>query len=140
MPIQVPNLRQSLCIFKDLVYIRFGWGYKKAENFSLLFFKVNGKCLHLCSSGADNIMLALRKICNNGFEYHLIKNLLIAILRSTKIGTCFMKFQTYQSQLPEKIENHIKKMKSKIYIENLKKYPEMASKLILKYDKNALSR
>ena len=31
------------------------------------------------------------------------------------------------------IEKHIKRMKSKTYIENLKKYPEMALKLLLKY-------
>ncbi|NND14901.1 MAG: GIY-YIG nuclease family protein [Eudoraea sp.] len=30
-------------------------------------------------------------------------------------------------------ENHIKRMKSKAYIENLKKYPEIAQKLIKKY-------
>ena len=32
------------------------------------------------------------------------------------------------------IESHIKRMKSKSYIRNLKKYPEMAEKLIAKYD------
>lgn len=32
------------------------------------------------------------------------------------------------------IEKHIKKMKSKTYIENLKKYPEMLDKLIRQYD------
>ena len=31
------------------------------------------------------------------------------------------------------IEKHIKKMKSKIYIENLTRYPEMSTKLIEKY-------
>ena len=31
------------------------------------------------------------------------------------------------------IENHIKKMKSSKYIENLKKYPEMALKVLEKY-------
>ncbi len=31
------------------------------------------------------------------------------------------------------IEKHIKAMKSKIYIHNLKKYPEMIDKLLLKY-------
>ena len=31
------------------------------------------------------------------------------------------------------IEKHIKSMKSKIYIENLTKYPEMIEKLKLKY-------
>ncbi len=32
-----------------------------------------------------------------------------------------------------KIESHIKKMKSKKYIHNLKKYPEMVTKLLEKY-------
>ena len=31
------------------------------------------------------------------------------------------------------IEKHIKSMKSKVYIENLKKYPEMVSKLLIKF-------
>jgi len=31
------------------------------------------------------------------------------------------------------IEKHIKTMKSKVYIENLKKYPEMTEKLLEKY-------
>lgn len=31
------------------------------------------------------------------------------------------------------IEEHIKKMKSKVYIKNLKKYPEIIQKLIVKY-------
>ena len=33
-----------------------------------------------------------------------------------------------------KIEKHIKRMKSKIYIENLKKYPEIIDKLLSKYN------
>ncbi len=32
------------------------------------------------------------------------------------------------------IENHIKQMKSKTYIQNLKKYPEIASKLLEKFN------
>ena len=31
------------------------------------------------------------------------------------------------------IENHIKRMKSRAYIENLKKYPELVQKLVAKY-------
>jgi putative endonuclease len=31
------------------------------------------------------------------------------------------------------IETHIKKMKSKVYIQNLKKYPEVVKKLIAQY-------
>ncbi|SMD45033.1 putative endonuclease [Aquiflexum balticum DSM 16537] len=34
------------------------------------------------------------------------------------------------------IEKHIKKNKSRTYLENLKKYPDLTQKLILKYFKN----
>ena len=40
--------------------------------------------------------------------------------------TCFLVSQSM------KIERHIKKMKSKNYIQNLKKYPEMVEKLLIK--------
>ena len=39
-----------------------------------------------------------------------------------------------------KIEKHIKKMKSKIYIENLKKHPEIVTKLLKLYKSTWLSR
>ena len=42
--------------------------------------------------------------------------------------TCESKFQALA------IEKHIKAMKSKVYIENLKKYPEMVEKLLKKYN------
>ncbi|MBS1508419.1 MAG: GIY-YIG nuclease family protein [Bacteroidetes bacterium] len=32
-----------------------------------------------------------------------------------------------------KIEQHIKKMKSKVYLENLKKHPEITERLLVKY-------
>ena len=32
------------------------------------------------------------------------------------------------------IEAHIKKMKSRVYIENLKRYPEMVQKLLIRYN------
>ena len=39
-----------------------------------------------------------------------------------------------QYEIARKTEAHIKRMKSRKYIENLKLYPEMMEKLILKYD------
>ena len=47
---------------------------------------------------------------------------------------CNCKTQMFQ------IEKHIKRMKSKVYIENLKKYPEMIEKLKNKYTCNWLCR
>ena len=40
----------------------------------------------------------------------------------------------------KKIETHIKKMKSKAYIQNLKKYPILSDELVKKYSCEALSR
>ncbi|MDP3145946.1 MAG: GIY-YIG nuclease family protein [Bacteroidota bacterium] len=37
--------------------------------------------------------------------------------------------------IARKIETHIKSMKSKKYIENLKTYPEMIQKLVIKFSK-----
>ena len=45
------------------------------------------------------------------------------------------KIETETKELSLKIENHIKSMKSKIYIQNLVQYPEISKKLIAKYCK-----
>ncbi len=54
----------------------------------------------------------------------------------TKRGIPWKKFLTIKCDSEKQainIERHIKKMKSKKYIENLAKYPEMVDKLIQKY-------
>lgn len=45
----------------------------------------------------------------------------------------FLIIDSLESKQAYKIENHIKKMKSKKYIENLLIYPEIISKLKLRY-------
>ena len=45
----------------------------------------------------------------------------------------FLKIECGSRALARKIESHIKKMKSRKYIEDLKKYPEIISKLKEKY-------
>ena len=45
----------------------------------------------------------------------------------------FYTIEVENSTIAIKIEQHIKKMKSRNYIKNLKKYPEMGQKLIEKY-------
>ena len=45
----------------------------------------------------------------------------------------FYQIPSLEQTTARKIEAHIKKMKSKIYILNLKKYPEITNKLIDKY-------
>ncbi|WP_125718715.1 GIY-YIG nuclease family protein [Flavobacterium ustbae] len=50
--------------------------------------------------------------------------------------TLFLNFSCSSKTQALSIEKHIKKMKSKIYIENLIKYPEIIDKLLLKYKPN----
>ena len=45
----------------------------------------------------------------------------------------YHKIECPSKDMALKIEKHIKAMKSKIYIENLKKYPEISQKLFSKY-------
>jgi putative endonuclease len=45
----------------------------------------------------------------------------------------YFKIETENTTVARKVETHIKKMKSRTYITNLKKYPEMSQKLLLKY-------
>jgi putative endonuclease len=47
--------------------------------------------------------------------------------------TLFWHIGVKDMQLATRIERHIKDMKSKVYIQNLKKYPEMGEKLVNKY-------
>jgi len=55
---------------------------------------------------------------------------------STKTGIpwrIFWNLEVADRALARKIETHIKKMKSRKYIEDLKKYPEISQKLIERY-------
>ena len=45
----------------------------------------------------------------------------------------FLHFECSDEVQAKSIEHHIKKMKSKVYIENLRRYPEMVKKLLEKY-------
>ena len=47
----------------------------------------------------------------------------------------FFSLDNLEYESARKIERHIKNMKSAVYIKNLKIYPEMSEKLILKYSK-----
>ena len=52
---------------------------------------------------------------------------------NTNDWTVFLKINCESKSQALQIEQHIKNMKSKIYIENLLKYPEMILKLLDKY-------
>ncbi len=46
----------------------------------------------------------------------------------------FLEIECKDNEQARNVEKHIKKMKSKVYIRNLKKYPEIIEKLLNKYN------
>jgi len=76
-----------------------------------------------------------------GFTQDLIKRLEFHNDPETNQGVTRLKMpwryfyvlETNNKSIAIKIERHIKRMKSKSYILNLKKYPEMSEKLLKKY-------
>ena len=57
----------------------------------------------------------------------------ISFTHRAKDWTVFFVIEALDYQMARSIETHIKAMKSRTYYSNLKKYPEISEKLILKY-------
>ncbi len=66
-------------------------------------------------------------------EQHRNKSFNDSFTRRAKDWELFLKIENLDYRQARKIEKHIKKMKSRTYINNLKKYPEIIDKLIQKY-------
>ena len=76
-----------------------------------------GSCLHLETSLSQH---------NNSYFKSCYTS-------KTKYWEVYITIGDIEYQEARKIEAHIKKMKSRIYIVNLKKYPEMVEKLLKQY-------
>jgi putative endonuclease len=66
-------------------------------------------------------------------EQHQSKQFLDAFTRRSDDWKVHFQIDNLNQSLARNIENHIKNMKSKRYIQNLKAYPEIIDKLILQY-------
>ncbi len=64
---------------------------------------------------------------------HNMPELNVGITKRKSPWDYFFILEVGNLKLAGRIENHLKKMKSKKYIKDLKKYPEIAQKLIKKY-------
>ena len=64
---------------------------------------------------------------------HLSKEIPGAFTGKAKDWILYFSMNGLNYEQARQIEKHIKKMKSRKYIENLKKYPELSEKLIAKY-------
>jgi putative endonuclease len=70
---------------------------------------------------------------NERFDQHLSKIFPAAFTASTEDWTMHLLIDGLEYLQARKIELHIKRMKSKKFIENLKKYPELVEKIIQLY-------
>ena len=77
------------------------------------------------TGSCDDLKSRLDKHYNKEFEK--------SYTAKSKDWELFFSINDLAYEQARKIETHIKKMKSKTYILNLKKYPEIAEKLIMKY-------
>ena len=67
------------------------------------------------------------------FDFHLNDEQTRKYTYKAEDWKLFFKIECTSKQQALSIEKHIKKMKSKTYIDNLLKYPEIAQKLLEKY-------
>ena len=66
-------------------------------------------------------------------ELHNNRHFLNAFTSTTDDWELFFFIQCQSRSQARRIETHIKRMKSRKYIENIKKYPEISQKLLIKY-------
>ena len=87
----------------------------------------------LYSTSADKFYIGSTKDQEQRLEYHLNKEFASSFTAKYTDWELFLSIEITNNTIARKIESHIKKMKSRTYLLNLKKYPEMVEKLIQKY-------
>lgn len=93
----------------------------------------NGFGLYIIISELNKFYVGNCINLNERLEEHRTKKYEDSFTTLAEDWELFLAMNELEGTIARKIENHIKAMKSKIYIQNLKKYPEMQSKLILKF-------
>jgi putative endonuclease len=75
--------------------------------------------------------------CTNDIDqrihYHTSKEFVNSFTAKYSEWELFYEIPSLSITTARKIEAHIKRMKSTVYLRNLKKFPEMTQRLILKY-------
>jgi putative endonuclease len=87
----------------------------------------------LFSKKLDRFYTGSCKTLDYRIEQHLNKDFCKSFTARAEDWELFFFIDHLHYDQARMIEGHIKKMKSKVYIRNLKKYPDMAKKLIDKY-------
>ncbi|WP_343606770.1 GIY-YIG nuclease family protein [Fluviicola sp.] len=87
----------------------------------------------LYSSSIDQFYIGSCLNLEQRLEQHLNKSFEIGFTHRTDDWELFYSKDDLEYQMARQIEMHIKKMKSRKYTQNLKKYPEIMENLIEKY-------
>ena len=87
----------------------------------------------LYSKTLDRFYTGYTSKLDQRLEFHLNPTETKAFTAKAKDWEVYFNLECKTKSQALAIEQHIKKMKSKIYIENLIRYPEMSAKLIEKY-------
>ena len=88
----------------------------------------------LYSNSIDNYYIGSCKDMECRLEQHANNHFKTGFTKRAKDWNIFFLLENLNQQQARDIEKHIKKMKSRTYIQNLKKYPEISKKLMLKYE------
>ncbi|MCU0361358.1 MAG: GIY-YIG nuclease family protein [Bacteroidia bacterium] len=121
MPVRVrPGVQKPLC--PD--------NYRDERFFN---FKVMASVYILYSSGLDRFYTGSCNDLSYRTDQHLNKEYIKSFTSKADDWVLFWHFDDLSYKQARAMEAHIKSMKSKIYIQNLKKYPEIMLKLIEKY-------
>jgi putative endonuclease len=89
----------------------------------------------LYSSKLKKYYVGSCKEMNERIELHLSKYFPGAFTENANDWILYFAIADIEYEQARKIELHIKRMKSKVHIENLKKYPEMVTRLISLYER-----
>ncbi len=92
----------------------------------------------LYSKTNDKYYIGCTKDFEQRFEYHQVKEFPNSFTAKYSDWELFYEIQNLTITTARKIETHIKKMKSRKYLENSKIYPEISQKLIGKYSEDTL--
>ena len=87
----------------------------------------------LYSPSADMYYCGSTKDLDTRINYHLVKEFPLSFTARHEDWQIYFFIDDLNISVAKKIEGHIKRMKSRKYIENLKKYPEITVRLIQKY-------
>jgi putative endonuclease len=115
---------------------------KASAEFLLCFF-LSSKIVSvyiLYSKNSDQYYIGSTKDLEKRVNYHLIKEFKNSFTSKYSAWELYFSMDGINNTVARKIEAHIKKMKSKKYLLNLKIYPEIIQKLILKYSIDTQSR